>query len=54
MLKLEIDQASYRFGTYEEIMQSAYQASLQKASHKKIITIMKKALFEAGMSKEES
>ena len=54
MLKSEIDQASYRFGTYEEITQSSYQASLEKASHKKIATIMKKALFEANMLEDES
>ena len=54
MLKSDIDKALYRFGTYEEITQSTYQASLEKVSHKKIAFVMKKALSEAGMSEEES
>ena len=52
MLKSNIDQASYKFRTYEEITQSVYQASLEKASHKKIAFVMKKALFEAKMLEE--
>ena len=53
MLKSKIDKASYIFGMYEEINQSAYQESLEKASHKKVATIMKKALVEASMLEEE-
>ena len=44
LLKSEKDQDEYRFGTYDEITQSAHQASLEKACEKKIETIMKKAL----------
>lgn len=54
LLKSEKGQSEYRFGTYEEINQLAHQASLDKASHKKIETIVKKALTQAGMTKSES
>ncbi len=54
LLNSKKDQAKYRFGTYEEITQSAYQASFEKESHKNIETIMKKALTEACMTKNES
>ena len=50
LLNSEKNQAEYRFGTYDEITQSAHQASLEKASHKKIESIIKKALLEAGMT----
>ena len=44
LLKLEKDQSKYRFGFYDEITQSTHQASMEKESHKKIETIMKKSL----------
>ena len=53
LLKSKKDQAEYRFGTYDEIIQSAHQATLEKASHKKIESIMKKSLSEAGMTESE-
>lgn len=54
LLNSEKDQAKYRFGTYEEITQSTHQASIEKASHKKIETIMKKYLTKVGMKESES
>ena len=54
LVRSEKDQADYIFGTYDEITQSAHQASLEKASHKKIEIIMKKALLEANMTESES
>ena len=41
MLKLEKDKEEYRFGTYDEITLSAHQATLEKASHKKIESIIR-------------
>lgn len=49
-----IDQASYRIGTYEEITQSAYQASLEKASQKKVEIVMKKDFTKDGLTESES
>ena len=54
LLKSEKDKVEYKFGTYDKITQSAHQASLEKASHKKIETIMKKYLSEDGMIESES
>ena len=54
LLNSEKDQIEYRFGMYEEITQSTHQASLEKSSHKKIETIMKKSLIEASMIDSES
>ena len=48
------NKVEYRFGTYDEITQLAHQVSLEKASHKKIETIMKKALSEVNMTERES
>ena len=39
----------YRFGIYDEITQLAHRESLEKESHKKIETIMNKALSKVGM-----
>ena len=54
LLKSKKDQAKYRFGTYDDITQSAHQASSEKSSHKKIETIMKKYLSKVDMTKSES
>ena len=54
LLNSNIDKLEYRFGTYDEITQHAHQATLEKASHKKVESIMKKALSEAGMIESES
>ena len=42
LLKSEKDKEECRFGTYDDITQSAHQASLEKESDKKIKSIMKK------------
>ena len=54
LLSKSEDQANYRFGTNEEIIQSAHQESLEKLSHKKIEIIMKKFLIEASMTETKS
>lgn len=54
LLKSEKDKVDYIFGTYDEITQSSHQATSEKESHKKIESIMKKALSEAGMTESES
>ena len=53
LLNSEKDKVEYRLGTFHEITQHAHQATLEKASHKKFESIMKKALFEVGMTKSE-
>lgn len=54
LLNSERDKVEYRFGMYDEITQHAYQETLEKASHKKVESIMKKALSETRMIKSES
>ena len=54
LLKSKKDKVEYRFRTYDEITQSSHQATLEKASHKKIESTMKKALLKVGVTKTES
>ena len=54
LLNFEKDQAEYKFRTYDKITQPTHQAYLEKESHKKIETIMKKSLTEANMTESES
>ena len=54
LLNLDRDKEEYRFGTYDDITQSTHQETLEKASHKKVESIMKKALSEARMIESES
>ena len=54
LLNLGRDKEEYRFGTYDEITQSIDQSTLEKASHKKVESIMKKALSKARMTQSES
>ena len=54
LLNSEIDKAEYRFGAFDEIIQHTHQATLEKESHKKDDSIMKKALSKARMIENES
>ena len=54
LLDFEIDKVENKFGTYDEIRQHDNQATLEKTSHKKVESILKKALFEDGMIESES
>ena len=48
------DKAEYKFGTYDEIKQLGHQETFEKASHKKVESITKKALSEVRMIESES
>ena len=54
LLNSDRDKDELRFGTYDEVTKSAHQATLEKASHKKVESIIKKALSKARMTKSES
>ena len=53
-LNLDTNKVEYRFGTYDEITQQDHQETLEKESHKKVDSIMKKELSEAKMIESES
>ena len=54
LLNLDRDKVEYRFRRYDEITQHSHQATLEKSSHKKVESIMKKVLSEAEMIESES
>ena len=53
-LNSEKDKEKHKVGNFYEITQHAHQETLEKASNKKVESIMKKALSKARMSKSES
>ena len=53
LLNSNKDKEKHRFGTFDEITQHVNQETLEKASHKKVESIMKKALSKAGMTESE-